>query len=316
MRIAVPHCAHMFISFSLCFFSLLAFFRSPTVTEFARKTGDLSALSRTDLLILSLTHQIEREVNGETKFLRTEPKKLPSSKEFAEQQKTAEMEEKTAQQSEQSTSDESAALSADAGTSSESSIATASTDAASSASTPAPTVSAASSSTSSSPAVPSASTPASTPDDVGEGAWITPSNLHLHTSGVISGFGGTRRNRVFVEESAVGLITTDYAMQNVCLQMGLRVLSINGYSIRSVRHWILKCHSCLALCRDTTKAFCPECGNHTMIKVAVTVNGKGVVRYWHGQRHMNTRGTKVNRYKRTPPLPRGNRTASTATARI
>ena len=42
------------------------------VREFARKTGDIARLSRTDLLLLALAYQLEREVNGGT-FIRTEP---------------------------------------------------------------------------------------------------------------------------------------------------------------------------------------------------------------------------------------------------
>ena len=42
------------------------------VRDFARKTGDLARLSRTDVLLLALTHQLEREANG-ARFLRSEP---------------------------------------------------------------------------------------------------------------------------------------------------------------------------------------------------------------------------------------------------
>jgi len=44
------------------------------VTEFARKTGDYSVLSATDLRVLALTLRLEREAsNGDLGHLRTEP---------------------------------------------------------------------------------------------------------------------------------------------------------------------------------------------------------------------------------------------------
>jgi RNA-binding protein NOB1 len=56
------------------------------------------------------------------------------------------------------------------------------------------------------------------------------------------------------------------------------------------------------LCRDVSRTFCAACGNHTLIKVTVTINSKGIVRYWHGNRHFNTRGTIYS-----IPKPRGGR---------
>lgn len=42
------------------------------IKAFARKTGDIAKLSNTDILLLALAHQLEKEVNGD-KFIRTEP---------------------------------------------------------------------------------------------------------------------------------------------------------------------------------------------------------------------------------------------------
>jgi hypothetical protein len=46
------------------------------------------------------------------------------------------------------------------------------------------------------------------------------------------------------EVSAVAVITTDFAMQNVLLQMGLRLLSVNGLAVTTLRSWIKRCHGC------------------------------------------------------------------------
>lgn len=40
------------------------------------------------------------------------------------------------------------------------------------------------------------------------------------------------------------LLTGDFAMQNVALQMGLNVLGSGGKRVREVRTWVLRCHAC------------------------------------------------------------------------
>ena len=32
--------------------------------------------------------------------------------------------------------------------------------------------------------------------------------------------------------------TTDYAMQSVLMQMGLKLLSVDGMVLRSIKHWV------------------------------------------------------------------------------
>ncbi|KAK1891746.1 RNA-binding protein NOB1 [Dissostichus eleginoides] len=45
-------------------------------------------------------------------------------------------------------------------------------------------------------------------------------------------------------EVTVGCLTTDFAMQNVLIQIGLHVLSVNGMLIKQARNYILRCHAC------------------------------------------------------------------------
>lgn len=40
------------------------------------------------------------------------------------------------------------------------------------------------------------------------------------------------------------LLTGDYAMQNVALQIGLNVLGVGGKRIRDVKTWVLRCYGC------------------------------------------------------------------------
>lgn len=87
------------------------------------------------------------------------------------------------------------------------------------------------------------------------------------------------------------LLTGDYAMQNVGIQMGLNVLGVGGKRIRDVKTWVLRCYGCLKyashapsapadgrrsdtgpdrICKDATRKFCPSCGGATLTRVSVT----------------------------------------------
>jgi RNA-binding protein NOB1 len=69
----------------------------------------------------------------------------------------------------------------------------------------------------------------------------------------------------------VRVVTADFAMQNVLLQMGIQVIGTAGRMVRGVKTFVLKCHSCFKICMDATREFCPHCGNHTMMKVGCVV---------------------------------------------
>jgi RNA-binding protein NOB1 len=69
----------------------------------------------------------------------------------------------------------------------------------------------------------------------------------------------------------VRVVTADFAMQNVLLQMGIKVVGTGGKMVRAVKTFVLKCHACFKICMDATREFCPHCGNHTMMKVKCCV---------------------------------------------
>ena len=54
------------------------------------------------------------------------------------------------------------------------------------------------------------------------------------------------------EESSVCILTGDYAMQNVALQMGLRLVAPNGKRIWQTRRWALRCTACFQICKVHT----------------------------------------------------------------
>jgi RNA-binding protein NOB1 len=42
----------------------------------------------------------------------------------------------------------------------------------------------------------------------------------------------------------VGCMTADFAKQNVLLQMGLDLVSVDGKRIEKLKTWVLRCHAC------------------------------------------------------------------------
>ncbi|KHN70757.1 RNA-binding protein NOB1 [Toxocara canis] len=99
----------------------------------------------------------------------------------------------------------------------------------------------------------------------------------------------------------VACITTDFAIQNVLLHMGLALLSVDGYRIRRLNSYILRCRACFATTTQMTRRFCAKCGNDALHRVAVTVDEDGVT-----QMHINWRRLCSSRGLRyTLPAPKG-----------
>ncbi|XP_037104002.1 RNA-binding protein NOB1-like [Syngnathus acus] len=131
-------------------------------------------------------------------------------------------------------------------------------------------------------------------DDNESGAWITPSNIGQMK---IDSSDWTADAQV-----KVGCLTTDFAMQNVLIQMGLHVVSLRGMLIKQARNYILRCHACFTTTSDMSKQFCPKCGNRTLKKVSVSVDEDGHVHmhFSSNPKVLSARGLRYNL-----PLPRG-----------
>ncbi len=92
-------------------------------------------------------------------------------------------------------------------------------------------------------------------------------------------------------------MTTDFAMQNVALQMGLLLLSHSGKQVASVKSWVLKCDACFSIfpmhgLRQEDSLFCRRCGNATLARLGVTLGSDGAPRYHYKRfRQINVRGT-------------------------
>lgn len=80
--------------------------------------------------------------------------------------------------------------------------------------------------------------------------------------------------RVPVQERLVGCMTTDYAMQNVMLQMGLQVISLDGNVIRNVKQWVLRCAGCYQIHFDMSRLFCSNCGLNMLQKISASIDSK------------------------------------------
>ncbi|NXM76383.1 NOB1 protein, partial [Serilophus lunatus] len=133
-----------------------------------------------------------------------------------------------------------------------------------------------------------------------EEGWITPSNLKQAQQDT----GHCDTAPVGVQ---VGCVTTDFAMQNVLLQLGLHVLAVNGMLIRQARSYILRCHGCFRTTSDMAKVFCPHCGNKTLKKVSVSVSEDGSL-HMHFSRNPKVLNPRGLRYPL--PAPQGGKHAN------
>jgi RNA-binding protein NOB1 len=64
-------------------------------------------------------------------------------------------------------------------------------------------------------------------------------------------------------------------MQNVSLRINLNLIGPSMSRITHVRTWVLRCHGCFAICKQTDKQFCPSCGQPTLTRVACSTDREG-----------------------------------------
>jgi|SaaInlStandDraft_5_1057022.scaffolds.fasta_scaffold15513_3 RNA-binding protein NOB1 len=242
------------------------------VMEFARKTGDLPSLSRTDLRVIALAHTMEMERVGDS-YIRKEP--LPpqikpsaslrakhmqamqkDEKEKEKEKEDEDVEEET--KAREYGSGDAIAMEEDEGEESEGS----------------------------------------------EGGWITPQTSRKEKEDrehalqrAAAGGSSQAGSKSGVKKHAVTTVTTDYAMQNVLLQMGLRLLDVKGRRIKKTSVWGRKCSACFHILTPAqvpglqSVMFCPKCGLDTLYKVHIKVDATGMQHCVGGQDKFNLRGT-------------------------
>lgn len=132
------------------------------------------------------------------------------------------------------------------------------------------------------------SEPEEVSEDDADGGWITPANIARAKKQIDSQLDDEAH-------ASVACLTTDYAMQNVLKQMNLNVSTLDGRIIRHLRTYIRRCYACFKTTGQMTLRFCPNCGNDTLKKVAVTVSAEGAVRvHLNVKRPLTARGKKFS----------------------
>lgn len=128
-------------------------------------------------------------------------------------------------------------------------------------------------------------------EDDDSGGWITPSNLKKHQSKD----SGVSFKEDEAKQTTVATMTSDYAMQNVLLQMKLVLISPSMQRIRNLRTYILRCHACFLTTKEMDKQFCPRCGQPALQRVSCSTNAKGEFKMHFSKNYQwNNRGNKFS----------------------
>jgi len=160
-------------------------------------------------------------------------------------------------------------------------------------------------------------------DDDGEG-WVSVSNFKSIKAGGIHGFSfkdpkkhedntskdpkGKKKDLGPPSSQRCACATTDFAMQNILLQMGMVLLSIDGMAVRRVKHWVTRCATCFTVYGGPGtgvnsnsnklggRLFCDKCGGSYLERVSASVDYKtGRFRlHLSKRRRHNKRGTKFS----------------------
>eukprot|EP00833_Pecoramyces_ruminatium_P002693 jgi/Orpsp1_1/1176725/evm.model.c7180000058752.2 len=78
-------------------------------------------------------------------------------------------------------------------------------------------------------------------DDDDDEGWITPDNINKYHA---KAYGWNKKDKSEPKTYDVACMTADFAMQNVLLQMNLKILSVDGMIIKRLKNWVLRCHAC------------------------------------------------------------------------
>lgn len=129
-------------------------------------------------------------------------------------------------------------------------------------------------------------------DEDDDGGWITPHNLQKHQA---KDSGVSLSDSPQPTQLSSATMTTDFAMQNVLLQMHLSLISPTLQRIQTLRTYILRCHACFLQTKDMSKQFCPRCGQPTLSRVSCTTDSKGEFKVHLSKSHQwNNRGNKYS----------------------
>lgn len=282
-----------------------------TIIEFARRTGDLEVLSKTDLQVLALAYELECERNGGDWRLRRVPgqKRMngppPEKTDLAQESGTNEngtaLEEELAAtsleedgkeiQDRKGSSSENPVQSVDSPSATETlERCSAPRDGFELLSEPGEKTN---HQTVTSNSIELQDPLSSSSDSSDSEGWITPSNIKKHQ--LQEQASSIRSSQASQKVMQVATLTTDFAMQNVLMQMNLNLLSTSLQRVRHLKTFILRCHACFAQTKDMKKQFCARCGKPTLMRVSCSTLDNGEFKI-HLKKNMqwNTRGDRYS----------------------
>ncbi|XP_054164456.1 RNA-binding protein NOB1-like [Oppia nitens] len=234
------------------------------VVNFAKKTGDFCQLSATDIKVIALTIRLEKEING-NQNIRSEPQMNKVIKKSGHELSQPLPGFAFANKNNDKYSNENKEISENVGKKLDEHKEEEEYDS----------------------------------EEDSEEGWITLNNVEDIRKQMI----GIRMDDEVEECVSVGCLTGDYAMQNVLLQMGLKVISIkDGLLIRQTKQFVLRCFACFKITTKQSNEFCSSCGNmRTLKRVALTVKDDGTKEVFiNFKKPINIRGTRYSL-----PMPRG-----------
>lgn len=297
--------------------------RSPTpaslkvITDFARKTGDLAVLSKPDIQIIALTYELECERNGGDWRLRRVPGQKglngapPARTEVsADGEAEAAKADVDVQESSEQPEAEVAELPAvkkdlpivvEAETDADVKEAEAPPLPSQAEQDPDVIVQVTSELNSTNLADSNESNPqqidTQTEDDQPSedsdgGEWITPTNLKKKQAEDAS---ASTKQTPEPKTMQVAVLTSDFAMQNVILQMNLNLLSPSLARVKHLKTYVMRCHACFATSKDLSKQFCARCGQPSLTRVSCSTNANGEFKL-HLKKNMqwNSRGDRYS----------------------
>ncbi|OAA49219.1 D-site 20S pre-rRNA nuclease [Cordyceps fumosorosea ARSEF 2679] len=135
-----------------------------------------------------------------------------------------------------------------------------------------------------------------------DGGWITPSNIKKHKAQAA----GSTPSQAPQRTLQAAVLTSDFAMQNVALRMNLNLVTPSFARITQLKTWVLRCHGCFAVTRQTERQFCPRCGQPTLLRTSCSTDAQGVARL-HLKRgfQFNNRGNVYSVPKPVHGTPHG-----------
>lgn len=128
-----------------------------------------------------------------------------------------------------------------------------------------------------------------------ESGWVGPNNIHEMNKQTAETGG--------FENIGVGLMTEDFAMQNIALQLGVPLVNVDGKIITKLKSYVLECFSCWEITRQADQVFCKACGKNTLLKVTCEFldNGEFIL-YRKKNKQIKVRGSRY-----AIPDPKGGR---------